>query len=257
MPAKDAQARAKPCLPKRTGSGGTVVAPTGPASDLNWSYRICSSTSTLSRPRLDNHAAFDAQKDTDDLTTKDVHQEKIWLAKCSRKPKEFESALMFNHDLQHVRQDLQDHGHGIFCGPVKVFVWAHQYREAIDAFWRVTEEQQIHPITSHIIVSDSVLPNVEACIRSIPSRHSVRLKTGRIELTCCSTSPPSKPSSSQKDVLSENPAEASQKDVLSENPTEGQNLHPTPIGLPLTTISPAPWRWCDVEVEYDDYTAEG
>eukprot|EP00973_Karenia_brevis_P090149 12401180-Karenia_brevis.AAC.1 len=59
---------------------------------------------------------------------------------------------------------------------------------------------------SHVIISQSLLPSLEACLASIPSRiRACQKKNGQFALT---TAPRSGSSSSSQNVFSENPAPA-------------------------------------------------
>ena len=82
---------------------------------------------------------------------------------------------MHGQELQHVRQELRDHGHGMIYNGGEIVIWAERYAEAIDAL----EEQQLKLKTSNVIVSQSLLPSLEACLLSIPRRHNVRLRRKR------------------------------------------------------------------------------
>ena len=116
---------------------------------------------------------------------------------------------MLGPDLQHVRQQLRDHGHDIIQNGVKAFVWASQFGQTMDAFWRFREERSVKIMTSHIIVSHGVLPYLEAALQKIPSQHKVRAKkNGHIELPSCRTSPCWRSASSSQNVFSEDPAQS-------------------------------------------------
>ena len=129
--------------------------------------------------------------------------ERIWLLQLNRCPEEVLAALLFGPDLQHVRKQLRDHGHDIIHNGVKVFVWASQHGQVMDAFWRFREERPIKIQTSHIIVSNSFLPSLEACLQKIPCRHKAYAKKNcQIELTSCTISPPSGSASSSQNVFS-------------------------------------------------------
>lgn len=129
--------------------------------------------------------------------------ERIWLLQLNRCPEEVLTALLFGPDLQHVRKQLRDHGHDIIHNGVKVFVWASQHGQVMDAFWRFREERPIKIQTSHIIVSNSFLPSLEACLQKIPCSHKAYAKKNcRIELTSCTISPPSGSASSSQNVFS-------------------------------------------------------
>ena len=116
--------------------------------------------------------------------------ERIWLLKLNRCPYAVLEALMRGDDLREVRLHLEAyHMQLVIYTGCKVFVWPSQYAQAINALWNYLDYAKIKIQSSHMIVSDSVLPNLEACLRPIPSKHRGNVKS-KIELTRCPTTSP-------------------------------------------------------------------
>lgn len=101
-----------------------------------------------------------------------------------RAPSEFSEALLHGPELRSAREELRTNGLDCTYSGAKVFVKPHQHVAALEAL----RANGIQPKTSHVIISDSLLPASEATIATIPSRRNVREKKGgKIILTTASS----------------------------------------------------------------------
>merc|ERR1712032_337622 len=92
-------------------------------------------------------------------------------------PKEFLDALLTGPDLRLVREAVTEHGClYILEGGAKIFVWPERYQMVLAEL----RKQDISALPSHIIVAESLLPQLEASIAMIPSQKNVRVKKGGV-----------------------------------------------------------------------------
>lgn len=104
--------------------------------------------------------------------------EQLLLMPYSRTPPAFKDALLNGVDMHRVRESLAGAGHSCVLEPTgaKIFVWPEQYSMAL----HVLTEQKIDLHPSHVVIVESLLPQLQSCIESVPSRHNVRVKKAKI-----------------------------------------------------------------------------
>ena len=93
----------------------------------------------------------------------------------TRSPAAFWDALLEGEALQHIRDEMAaaDCAYRHTSG-AKISVWPSQYLEVMVAL----EDRILH--NSHVVVAESLVQDVEACISEIPSRCNVRKKASEI-----------------------------------------------------------------------------
>jgi len=87
------------------------------------------------------------------------------------------NALLTGPELLPVREAMERDGcPRILEGGAKIFVWPHQYPMVLEEL----RNQDISALPSHVIVAESLLPQLEASIATIPSQKNVRKKNDGI-----------------------------------------------------------------------------
>lgn len=102
------------------------------------------------------------------------YEEPVYVYPYSRTPAEFREVLLQGTELEHVRSDLQKQGYSCILEPsgAKVFVRPEQYAQVVQSL----AESSIVLHTSHVIIAQSFIPELEASIANIPTRRKVRVK---------------------------------------------------------------------------------
>lgn len=101
-------------------------------------------------------------------------EEDIFVHTFSRTPQEFTRALLEGKDLRGAREALSNHGYAcVLQSGAKVFVLPEQYSLVMQAL----EQSDTILQPSCVIVTESLIPELEASLASIASRKNVRVKT--------------------------------------------------------------------------------
>ena len=106
--------------------------------------------------------------------------EQVLLYKYKRAPRQFLDALLTGIDLQPIREKMA--AAGCECvmadSAAKIFVWPHQYHGVMARLADL--DMPLH--SSHVVVANSLIPYLEACIASIPSSKNVRVMRDDIRI---------------------------------------------------------------------------
>lgn len=111
----------------------------------------------------------------------DGETDTIFLYPYNRAPEEFRSVLLEGDKLDRIRKSMKAAGCDFFLQPsgAKVFVWPEQYPAVMRA---LRQWQWNKPLkASHVIISKSLLPDLEATIEELASRKNVRLKKNDVK----------------------------------------------------------------------------
>jgi len=123
---------------------------------------------------------IDGENDHTIINHDDIHEEPVWLYPYMRTPKEFMTALLTGPDFENIRRIMDDSK----CPYIhkesgaKIFVWPEHYKTVLEALARSDAKLR----SSHIIVAQSFLTNLEKCVARLPSRKNVRVKKDGISL---------------------------------------------------------------------------
>mmetsp|Transcript_101778 Transcript_101778/g.227380 ORF Transcript_101778/g.227380 Transcript_101778/m.227380 type:complete len:486 (-) Transcript_101778:276-1733(-) len=102
--------------------------------------------------------------------------EQIYIFPYTRAPREYMDALLFGPELGPIRRQMDAHN----CAYVlpdsgaKIFVRPEHYQGVLQELEHSGIIQQLRP--SHVIVAETLVPELEASIASIPSNRNVRVK---------------------------------------------------------------------------------
>lgn len=125
-----------------------------------------------------------ASSNAPDLVMAAPASEDVLLMHYTRSSREFEDTLFNGPDLAGIQQRMNDHGYNYRLeSGAKIFVWPQQYEEVVE----FVNGKNTVLYTSHVIISRSLIANLEAAIARIPSRKNVKQKAKRTMLAAQSS----------------------------------------------------------------------
>lgn len=106
--------------------------------------------------------------------------ERVFLYPYQRAPSEFMNALLTGPDLKPIREKMAEAHcpHVLEGSAAKVFVWPHQYSMVLARLSNLDQPLR----SSHVIVTESLLPSLEAAVSTIPSLKNVRVKRNSVRV---------------------------------------------------------------------------
>ena len=108
------------------------------------------------------------------------HTEEIWLIQFTRTPSEFTQALCTGPELAGTRNMLADRGFNTrLDSGAKVLVWPDQFSQVLEHI----EDNELTLASSHVIISDSLLTDLDMATAGIPSRRNVKKKSKSLFFT--------------------------------------------------------------------------